>query len=357
MRYYLIGQISTLRLNIYIMRWLAFLLLGTCVAHATTDGHGFSFSDVFKGWIDKYYVYAKKSDSTQSHDENSLTHGSMEHKGEGGVLPTQAVTQKESEGKNHEAILSEKDKEDLAPTGPTHILPHKATYSISLDKNYGQDDVADANGWMTIQVIDTGDGWIYDQQSSLIIYNSDGEAQQINTRVNSWQNYAGDRYRFNCSTLRNGVQEDNIEGEARVENNQCTVQYSQPTNTEVHLPSNTIFPLHYLIHVLNEAKAGKTVVSDIIFDGSSETQEPVAVDTVVGAPQDPHLIIGGTESLTTKKSWPMHIAVYPTNSNNPDPDYEMKQSVLDVGIIKDMTLDYGTFSVKATIEKIELFTS
>jgi hypothetical protein len=341
------------------MRWLAFLLLGTCVANATTEGHGFSFTDFFNGLVDKYYAYAKKMDTSFDGHDSSSHSPTLDPK-----VDRLAILAPPLEASSHDKQHPHPDQESLNPekgeaviSHPAHILPHKATYAISLDKNYGQDDVADANGWMTIQVIDTGDGWIFDQHSSLIIYNSEGEAQQINTRVNSWQNYPGDRYRFNCSTLRNGVQEDNIEGEAKIENNQCMVQYSKPTTTDVQLPSNTIFPLHYLIHVLNEAKAGKTVVSDVIFDGSSETQEPVAVDTIVGAPQDPHLIIGGTESLMTKKVWPMHIAVYPTNSNNPDPDYEMRQSVLDVGIVKDMTLDYGTFSVKATIEKIELFTS
>lgn len=335
------------------MRWLAFLLLGTCVAHATTDGRGFSFTDFFKGLVDKYYVYSKKTDLPKTEEGASLEASSLKTISEQSETPVVTPPSPLGEIKEQEV----EKKEDLISTSPSHILPHKATYSISLNKNYGQDDVADANGWMTIQVIDTGDGWIFDQKSSLIIYNSDGEAQQINTSVNSWQSYTGDRYRFNCSTLRNGVKEDNIKGEATIDGDQCLVQYQEPTASEVILPGNTIFPLHYLIHALNEAKAGKTVVSDVIFDGSSETQEPVAVDTIVGAPRDPNLIIGGTESLMTKKAWPMRIAVYPLNSNSPDPDYEMEQNVLDVGIVKDMTLDYGTFSVKATIEKIELFTS
>ncbi|HXF90778.1 MAG TPA: DUF1849 family protein, partial [Candidatus Nitrosotenuis sp.] len=315
-----------------------------------------------KGLVNKYYSSDKKNNRFDHDNSPSKFDGLSES---ALVSPSQNHPEKEEQELKRQELPSDQEEKNsinnknvVSAFDPSNILSHKATYSINLNKNYGQDDVADANGWMTIQVIDTGDGWwAFEQKSSLIIYNSEGEAQQINTSVNSWESYAGDRYRFTCSTLRNGVQEDNIKGEAIIQDNMCRVKYAEPTQTEIQLPGNTIFPLHYLIHSLNEAKSGKTVVSDIIFDGSSESQEPVAVDTIVGASRDPHLIISGTESLKIKKSWPMHIAVYPINSSNPDPDYEMEQTVLDVGIVKDMTLDYGTFSVKATIEKIELFTS
>lgn len=306
------------------MRGAAFLVLSMSVAQASSETGGFSFTDLFKGLRDKYYSFRK------SFEENNKTPSSN------------SPQQEESHPSEKTSFL---------------ILPHKATYDISLNKNYGQDDVADANGWMTIQVIDTGDGWAFEQKSSLIIYNSDGEGEQINTTVLSWQNQEGTRYRFTCNTLRNGEREDMIRGEASKQNGYFKLSYSEPTTAEISLPGNTIFPLHHLIHALKEAKAGNTVVSDVVFDGSSEVQEPVAVDTIIGAPKDPHLIISGTEVLEAKKLWPMHIAVYGLNSNTLEPDYEMEQSVLDTGIIKEMTLDYGTFSVRATVKKIELFTS
>jgi hypothetical protein len=314
------------------MHCLALLLLGTSVAYGAPETEGPSLSGMWKNIMDKYYSWTLKKENSESK-----------------VLTA-------AEPMPPSAPVEEAQKEDLSLASSV-ILPHKASYVISLNKNYGQDDVADANGWMTIQVIDTGDGWAYEQKSSLIIYNSEGEGEQINTSVLSWQNREGSHYRFTCSTLRNGENEEMMRGEAIKQNGGFKLCYFEPETRELTLPGNTIFPLHHLIHALIEAKAGKNVVSEVVFDGSSETQEPVAVDTVVGAPKDPHLIISGTEALEIKKLWPMHIAVYALNSNTLEPDYEMEQAVLDNGIIKDMTLDYGTFSVKATIEKIELFTS
>lgn len=238
------------------------------------------------------------------------------------------------------------------------IIPHMATYKIILEKNLG-DDVDDANGWMTIKVFDTSDGWAFEQNSSLIIYSSSGEGEQVNTNVASWQDYAGNHYRFNSRTLHNGQEEEVIRGEAHkgAENNTGRVIYNLPSRMEIDIPNETIFPLHHLINALKYAKAGETVVSNVVFDGSSETQEPVDVNTVIGAAKESKLVLRNppSTSVELKNQWSMKLGVYAHGSKNIDPDYEINQTVLDHGVIRDMTLDYGTFQVKATLEKIEFF--
>lgn len=242
------------------------------------------------------------------------------------------------------------------------LVPHQAKYSISFDKKIGDEDIVDANGWLTIQIIDTGDGWAFEQNSSLIIYNSDGEGEQVNTNIASWQDYPGNRYRFNARTLRNGQVEENIHGEALKTGGDAPVKviYEQPEApepVEVLLPAATIFPLHYLINALKKAKSGQKVLSDIVFDGSSETREAVEVNTVFGAVKEVEIVDAVSKKKEVLKQWPMNMAIYPLNSRSSESEYEVKQNVLGAGIIKDMTLDYGSFTVKATLEEIKFFKS
>ncbi|WP_010298544.1 EipB family protein [Candidatus Odyssella thessalonicensis] len=251
----------------------------------------------------------------------------------------------------------EKIKE--AEHAPEHtITPHRARYVITLEKNYG-DDISDATGEMTINVYDTGDGLVFEQNSSLIIYNGDGEGERILTNLATWQNYEGTRYRFNSRTVRNGEQEEIIKGEALKDPKEMVtrVTYSRPSESEITTPYETVFPLHHLIRTLEMAKAGKSVVSDVVFDGSSETHEAVNVDTLLGAPKPSGLKIKTDKEVLTKNQWPMRLAVYAPGSKGPEPDYEMVQKVLDCGVIQEMTLDYGAFQVKATLEKIDFYDS
>jgi hypothetical protein len=236
------------------------------------------------------------------------------------------------------------------------IVPHKAKYTIKLEKNYG-DDISDATGEMTINIYDTGDGFVFEQNSTLIIYNGDGEGELIITNLATWQTYDGKRYRFNSRTLRNGEQEEVIKGEALKDDEAriTCITYTLPTFSQVTTPYETVFPLHHLIHCLEMAKAGKSVVSDIVFDGSSETHEAVNVDTLLGTPQPTKLNIKTDQNILNKNQWPMRLAVYAPGSKSPEPDYEMEQKVLDSGVVEEMTLDYGAFQVKATLEKIDFY--
>ena len=232
------------------------------------------------------------------------------------------------------------------------IVPHKATYTISLDKSF--DDISDAAGEMTINVFDTGDGYVFEQNSSLIIYNSDGEGEQIITNLATWQDYGGDRYRFTSRTVRNGEDEDVIKGEAVKNHSTRTAQvtYQLPTPTVISIPYETTFPLHHILSSLEAAKKGLHSISNPVFDGSNETYEAVTVDTLLGAPKPSKLKFKVDGDVNIQTKWPMRISVYPLDSSSSEPEYEMTQHVLEPGIIKDMTLDYGLFAVKAELNHI-----
>lgn len=242
------------------------------------------------------------------------------------------------------------------------ILPHIAKYNISLDKRQDNGDVDDVNGYMTIKIWDTGDGWVYEQNSSLVIYSASGEGEQINTNVATWQDYAGKHYRFNSRTLRNGQEENIIRGEASSgkENRPGKVTYHLPNYMEIEIPEETIFPLHHLIHTVKNAMQGNYVVSNIVFDGSAETQEAVTVNTAISPAKNSKINFISEKPLPVDlaKVWSMKLGVYSLNSKSidPEPEYEIKQDVLGHCIVKKMTLDYGTFQVLATLDRIEFFT-
>lgn len=244
------------------------------------------------------------------------------------------------------------------------IIPHKAHYSISLDKNFS-DDVSDVSGEMTLTTFDRGDGYVYAQRSSLIIYDMEGIGQQIITILETWQDYEGKQYRFHARTLCNGTDEEIIEGEAIKipQLNSAVVMYKFPEKKTISIPIDTLFPLHHLLTSMKEAKKGKGGVAHTVFDGASETCEAVYVDTILGAPQPSHLVIntGSAErDKTIQTQWPMRLSVYNledknSEDKNAESEYYMLQTVLESGVIKDMTMDHGAFQIKATLDKIHFY--
>lgn len=264
------------------------------------------------------------------------------------------------------SLLSQSDKaapvDAPVPSVIVELLPHKATYSVTLDKtnyenkNYSDEDIENANGQMTIQVAKAGDGWAIEQKLTLHIYYKDGTAEQVITSLATYESMDGLKYNFNARTLRGDVEEI-ISGDAILasKGGAGIVTYQQPDESTVQLPVGTIFPTQHLIYMLESAMKGQKVVSNIVFDGSSETHEPVQVNTILGVAQEPKLALTNKDILQFKKAWPMRMAIYAVDSPSAEPDYEITQSVLDRGVIRDMTLDYGTFKVKAVLQEVVVF--
>ena len=113
--------------------------------------------------------------------------------------------------------------------------------------------------------------------------------------------------------------------------------------------------MQHMISMLSAAMRGQPIVSHIVFDGSSETHEPVQVDTALGKTQDSKLAVTNKDLLQAKKVWPMSMAIYAEGSTDPEANYKIVQHVLDQGVIRDMTIDYGAFEVKAVLTQVEVF--
>jgi hypothetical protein len=57
--------------------------------------------------------------------------------------------------------------------------------------------------------------------------------------------------------------------------------------------------------------------------------------------------------LLQGRAWPIRMAFFAPNSQTSAPDYEMDMVMLENGVIKSMTVDYGDFSMRAELVDIK----
>ncbi|MBY0462403.1 MAG: cell envelope integrity EipB family protein [Alphaproteobacteria bacterium] len=238
------------------------------------------------------------------------------------------------------------------------LIPHRAEYSVKHIKSEGG-NVTDVRGRLSVQLMDTGDGWTFEQRSELLVYYATGVSQQYITSIASFESKDGGRYHFTVRTLRNGAEEGIMKGEGYIASSSPgKVIYKEPIPKELTLPVGCLFPLQHLKQSLEAANAGETVFSNkVVFDGSSDTTEPVDVNVVINSIKNPKLVINDPRLLSVDKLWSLQMAIFARGNNNPDPDYEITQDVLPSGIITAMTMGYGEagFSVKLVLEKVDIF--
>lgn len=251
------------------------------------------------------------------------------------------------------------------------LLPHRATYAISLDKPYDP-DIDDVKGTMVLELRDGKDKWIYEQRATFFIkyHNEEGneDTEQVNITVATWESKDGLRYNFYSQIKRsNQILADPlsdtgeiIQGEALMATPQGegVVTYQQPQGLSVHLPAGTVFPMMHVAQLLKEATLqNHRVCSHLVFDGTNETHETVRVNTVI-TPTSPKIKFSDKVPFLSDHGWLMHMAIYgaePEEEDNPDPDHEFDQRILPHGILAGLTLNFGDFDAKAELTELEFF--
>lgn len=239
------------------------------------------------------------------------------------------------------------------------FLPHRAEYVIELNSKESKSEISDIKGSLTVQITDTGDGWAFEQHSVLQVYSNLGYSDQYITTIASWESKDGQRYRFNVRSLRNGAEEEFMKGDGAIASSQeGHVGYQLPVRADVSLPVGTLFPLQHLKQAIAAAIDGENVFSNkIVFDGSSDTREPVDVNVLINSIPKSKVVVDNPGLLSTDKMWSLQMAIFARGSRNPEPDYEITQTVLPSGIITSMIMTYSeaAFSTKLTLKKVDIF--
>ena len=97
------------------------------------------------------------------------------------------------------------------------IDPHRALYSLTLDRAKSGSGVLGATGAMYYEWGETCDGWTVDQRFRLRLDYAERAAVEISSTLVTWESKDGLRYRFNERRLRNGEVDEDIHGEAHLE--------------------------------------------------------------------------------------------------------------------------------------------
>ncbi len=239
------------------------------------------------------------------------------------------------------------------------LTPHQAQYSIQLVKGKNR-TIQDVTGKLTIRIVDTGDGWTFEQECSVKVITQTGNHDEFHTTVASWESKDGKSYTFNVNSRCNDEEIEHIRGHATADNEKWGLAtYQQPETSLVRLPPKTLFPLQYLSKILNEISNNNTVFpNQIVFDGISDIKEAVDINLTI-TPKKPDITVNNQSLLETDKAWSLQMAVFSRDSKNIEPDYEVTQTILKSGIIlsMDMCMAYGeeTFKAKVLLTDLKFF--
>ena len=131
--------------------------------------------------------------------------------------------------------------------------------------------------------------------------------------------------------------------------------------TPITTDAKAVFPTEYQRLLSGAALAGETRFEALVFEGS-DGDKPMRAIAFIGARKESGALANeaqvaaqDTDKLNAMAFWRVSVSYYSATGRGDDaPLYQATFNMLENGVSTDLLLDYGTYSLKGKLNKIEL---
>lgn len=227
---------------------------------------------------------------------------------------------------------------------------------MSLDDANGNSDVVAADGMMLYRFDQACDGWTVENRTYLrLSYGRGTDIETVWTFV-SWESADGLSFRFNARYEQDGEVMEKLKGKASLdkEGGIGTAHYTSPENKAVILPEGTMFPTNHMRKIISAAEAGKKMLTEIIFDGST-MENPYEVNAIMGAlSQADAEALAKSAGLPVDRAWWTRMAFFPYYGQPEVPEFELSAHYRADGIADRIKQHFDDFTLLLRLKELEV---
>jgi hypothetical protein len=245
------------------------------------------------------------------------------------------------------------------------LAPHRALYKVKLGSSKNGGHVSGIDGRMFFSLSDDCHAWNIEQKMQVRFFYSEGEVSDNTSDLISRENKDGSGYFFYSKRKNDSEAPEILRGEATLTPGANgaglgKASYRGEGGKQISFTSSTLFPVHHTLELLKQAQSGKKFLSIDVFDGADENgynQISAFIGPAVTAENKPTPAKDSKDTakdqVLAQRGWPIRMAFFAPDNERGSPDYEMDMVLLDNGVIKNMRVDYGDFSMVAELVKAE----
>lgn len=242
------------------------------------------------------------------------------------------------------------------------LAPHRAVYDITLARAHQGSGVADLAGRMVYELTGSAcEGYTQNMRFVTSMSGGEGKGQLNDLRSSSFEDHTGRRLRFNSSQYKDEQLSESTQGDAQRDAPEggVKIELSRPKKKTVTVASRVYFPVEHSIAVLSAARAGKSLFTSNLYDGSEKGEKVYSTTAAIG-----RLLRAGQlrlpaslkngEVLDQRPSWPVSISYFEPGSEKKDavPTYELAFRFFDNGVSTGLFIDYGEFAIKGDLKEL-----
>ena len=242
------------------------------------------------------------------------------------------------------------------------LAPHRAVYDIVLDQARAAGSVTDLTGRMVYEL--TGnpcDGYTQNMRFVTRTTSQEGSQKLNDLRSSSFEDGAFKSLKFSSSQYADEQQSEQTGGDAsrNGDGGKIKVEVTRPAKLSLTLDAATLFPIQHSIQVLEAARAGKTLFSSDLYDGSEKGEKVYATTAVIGNKAAPgHNAklpkIANADKLDKLAAWPVSLSYFEKGKDATDatPAYELAFLFFENGVSRRLFIDYGEFAVRGMLKEL-----
>lgn len=248
------------------------------------------------------------------------------------------------------AVFAENSPPDT--TDPA-VAPHRATYTMTLGVAREGSPVKSAEGAMTYEWGESCDAWTVRQHYNLKLETLNAKTIESVTDLSTWEAKNGSRYRFDHAEADDGAPARNIKGSAEfaTSDQEGAVSFTAPDPRTIKLQRGALFPSAHALLLIHWAEAGKSLVLRRVFDGTQIGSAP-QVTATIGPKIDPDPQAGKLSPLLQRPGWRVRLVFLPPDETIEKPGYELDMLLLDNGVSREITVDYGSYTVATRLDSV-----
>ena len=244
------------------------------------------------------------------------------------------------------------------------FLPHQAVYDLSLQKSRGNATINNAKGRILYNFTGSAcEGYTTDFRQVSQLDTGETKSTFSDLRSTSWEDGEGNNYRFKIETRMNDNDSTSVDGIAERSGKTVTVKLKQP-KAKTFTIENAVFPTEQVKLIIEAARAGKSVLELVVYDGSDNGEKVYNTLTVIGQPipgtrapaaPDPTT---SNDNFKTLTRWPVTVSYYDAatkaDAGEQTPVYAMSFELYEDGVSRALLLDYNDFVIAGAMGKIDI---
>ncbi|MDJ1157206.1 cell envelope integrity EipB family protein [Chelatococcus sp. SYSU_G07232] len=247
-----------------------------------------------------------------------------------------------------------------AAATPVKLAPHRAVYDLTLLSSSGSRGVDSAKGRIAFDFTgDACEGYALSFRQVTVLQSGEIGERVSDLRTTSFEDGSGSSYKFKSESRFGTGATKQIDGEAdRRSDGTVGVRLAKPKRDRLSVASDVLFPTAHMRKLIEAARAGETLLTARVYDGSDDGRKVFDTLAVIG-----RRIEGKTDLLeqVARKSdldklarWPVKISYFTPGEGERTPLYVMSFELFDNGISRDLTLDYGDFTLKGEMKQLDV---